>query len=89
MKKEYKVTRHVINTTEEEKEEIYKQLADIFIRMALKERENERSWWKMSREQKIYCKIGQAVCNVVGATMFVAIPMATCALAGYLASLFL
>ena len=43
----------------------------------------------MSREQKKYYIIGQAVCNVVGATMFVAIPMATCALAAYLASLFL
>ena len=40
--KEYKVTRHVANTTEEEKEEVYKQLANIFVRMALKERENER-----------------------------------------------
>ena len=44
MKKEYKVTRHVADSTEEEKEEIYKQLADIFVRMALKERENERKW---------------------------------------------
>ena len=43
----------------------------------------------MTREQKIYCKIGQAVCNVVGATMFVAIPMAACTLAGYMANLFL
>lgn len=42
MNKEYKVIRHVVDTTEEEKEEIYKQLADIFVRMALKERESER-----------------------------------------------
>ena len=42
----------------------------------------------MSREQKIYCKIGQAVCNVAGATLFVAIPMAVCNLAGYIANLF-
>lgn len=42
MNNEYKVTRHVVDTTEEEKEEVYKQLADIFVRMALKERENER-----------------------------------------------
>lgn len=41
----------------------------------------------MTKEQKIYCKIGQAVCNLVGATMFLAIPMAACALAGYIASL--
>lgn len=38
MKEEYKVTRHIVESTEEEKEEIYKQLANIFIRMALKER---------------------------------------------------
>ena len=44
MKKEYKVTRHVVNTAEEEKEEIYKQLADIFIRTALTERKNEGKW---------------------------------------------
>ena len=41
----------------------------------------------MSREQKIYCKIGQAVCNLVGATMFLAIPMAASVLAGYITSL--
>lgn len=34
MNKEYKVTKHVTERTEEEKEEIYKELADIFIRMA-------------------------------------------------------
>ena len=52
MKKEYKVTRHVANTTEEEKEEIYKQLADIFVRMALKERETkgvDKKWQKNKR----------------------------------------
>lgn len=37
MNKEYKVTRHTVETTKEEKEEIYKQLADIFIRMAQEE----------------------------------------------------
>lgn len=37
MKKEYKVTRYFVETTEEEKEEIYEQIADIFIRMAQKE----------------------------------------------------
>lgn len=41
----------------------------------------------MTKEQKIYCKIGQAVCKVIGATMFFAIPMATCALAGYITNL--
>ena len=66
MKKEYKVTRHVANTTEEEKEEIYKQLADIFVRMALKERENERKWWKMNKELKFYCIIGRAISLLLG-----------------------
>ena len=37
MKVEYKVTRHISNTTEEEKEEIYEELANIFVRMAQKE----------------------------------------------------
>lgn len=37
MSKEYKVTRHTVETTEEEKEEVYKQLAEIFIRMAQRE----------------------------------------------------
>lgn len=41
MKKEYTVTRHVDDTTEEEKEEVYKQLAEIFVRMALKEKEGK------------------------------------------------
>lgn len=39
MKKEYKVTRHFVETTEEEKEEIYKEMANIFIRMAQKDLE--------------------------------------------------
>ena len=38
MNNEYKVTRHVIESTEEEKEEVYKELANLFIRMAQKER---------------------------------------------------
>lgn len=41
MKKEYKVTRHFVDTTEEEKEEIYKEIANIFIRMAQKEIEKK------------------------------------------------
>ena len=41
MKKEYKVTRHTVETTKEEKEEIYKQIADIFVRMAQKELEKD------------------------------------------------
>lgn len=42
----------------------------------------------MSREQKIYCKIGQAVCSIAGSALFIAIPMAVCNLGGYIASLF-
>ena len=42
----------------------------------------------MSREQKIYCKIGQAVCNVIGATMFFTMLIVPCVLAGYIANLF-
>lgn len=42
MKKEYKVTRHFVETTEEEKEEIYEQIANIFIRMAQKEMEKNK-----------------------------------------------
>ena len=38
MNKGYKVTRHIIESTEEEKEEVYKELANVFIRMAQKER---------------------------------------------------
>ena len=42
MKKEYKVTRYTIEKTEEEKEEIYEELAKIFIRMAQKENKKEQ-----------------------------------------------
>lgn len=42
MKKEYKVTRYFVETTEEEKEEIYEQVANIFIRMAQKELKNNK-----------------------------------------------
>ena len=42
MKKEYKVTSHVIESTEEEKEEVYEQLANIVIRMAQKELEDSK-----------------------------------------------
>lgn len=42
MKNEYKVTRHFVETTEEEKEEIYEQIANIFIRMAQKDLERNK-----------------------------------------------
>ena len=58
MKKEYKVTRYFVETTEEEKEEIYKQIANIFIRMAQKELENkirkQLTKWKEERYEWFY-----------------------------------
>ena len=42
MKIEYKVTRHITERTEEEKEEIYKGLAKIFIEMAQRDLTKER-----------------------------------------------
>lgn len=42
MKKEYKVTSYHPETTEEEKEEIYEQIANIFIRMAQKDLEKNK-----------------------------------------------
>ena len=39
MKNEYKVTSFVIESTEEEKEEVYEKLANIFVRMAQKDLE--------------------------------------------------
>ena len=41
MSKEYKVTRHFTNTTKEEKEKIYKEIAAIFMRIAQKELEEK------------------------------------------------
>ena len=42
----------------------------------------------MSKEQKIYCKVGQAVCNIVGAAMFFGIPMLAVNLGGFITTLF-
>lgn len=42
----------------------------------------------MTKEQKMYCKIGQAVCNLIGALLFIAIPMLTCALGGWINTIF-
>lgn len=39
MKTEYKVRSFVIDSTEDEKEEVYEKLANIFVRMAQKELE--------------------------------------------------
>lgn len=42
MKQEYTVTRHFVETTKKEKEEIYEQMANIFIRMAQKDLERNK-----------------------------------------------
>lgn len=39
MNKEFKITRHIIEKTEEEKEQIYEEIANIFIRIAQKDNE--------------------------------------------------
>ena len=39
------------------------------------------------QERNMYCKIGQAVCNLVGALMFVGIPILGCIATGYIANL--
>lgn len=65
MKSEYKVTSYHPETTEEEKEEIYEQIAKVFIRMAqkdLKRNENKQKRWKqMKRKEKVYAFIGRTV----------------------------
>ena len=43
MKEDYKITRHFVETTKEEKEEIYQQMASIFIRMAQKDLERNKN----------------------------------------------
>lgn len=49
-------------------EKIYQELIRIYA-----EQENlkiiakiERKWQKMTKEQKIYCKVGQVVCDTLG-----------------------
>lgn len=41
----------------------------------------------MSKQEQFYCKLGQAICNVTGAILFVVIPMLVCNIAGYIANL--
>lgn len=40
------------------------------------------------QERNFYCKVGQAVCNLIGALMFVGIPILASMLVGYITSLF-
>ena len=68
MKSEYKVTSYHPETTEEEKEEIYEQIAKVFIRMAqkdLKRNDNKQKRWKQMKRKldtnKINNFIGRAV----------------------------
>ncbi len=42
MKTNYKVNSFIIDSTEEEKEEVYEKLANIFVRMAQKELEENK-----------------------------------------------
>lgn len=42
----------------------------------------------MTKEQKLYCKVGQAVVKTVLTVAFFAIPMVMCNLAGYVTTLF-
>jgi len=49
MNKEYKIKSYVIDITEDEKEEIYKKLATIFIKMA----QNDKGGWKKCLEKKV------------------------------------
>ena len=53
MKSEYKVTSYHPETTEEEKEEIYEQIAKVFIRMAQKDLKRN--------DNKVYAFIGRKV----------------------------
>lgn len=41
------------------------------------------------REKQFYCKLGQAICNITGGLLFVAVPMLLCNLGGYIASIIL
>ena len=60
MKKEYKVTRHIVEGNEEEREIVYQQLANLFINMALKEKEVNtkekaiETLLKLTKYDKIY-----------------------------------
>lgn len=42
----------------------------------------------MTKEEKKYCKIGQAVCNLFSAIVFFTVPVMACNLAGYICTLF-
>ena len=41
----------------------------------------------MTKEQKLYCKVGQAAVKIVLTVAFFAIPVAMCNLAGYITTL--
>lgn len=41
------------------------------------------------RERQFYCRVGQAVCNVTGAILFVTVPIAFCGLAQFTCNIIL
>ena len=41
------------------------------------------------KEKQFYCKLGQAVCNVFGATVFFAIPITACIIAEFISNIIL
>lgn len=43
----------------------------------------------MSKRDKFYRNLGQAVCNLIGGLIFVTAPMAICNLGGYIANIIL
>ena len=55
--------------TEEEKEKIYEAFNDTALEILRKV-----NWWKemkqMTKEQRFYCKVGQAVCKGLGLILF-------------------
>ena len=47
--------------TEDQKEKIYESFNDTALEIL--KNVNGRKWQKMTKEQKMYCKVGQAVCK--------------------------
>ena len=66
MKSEYKVTSYHPETTEEEKEEIYEQIAKVFIRMAQKDlKRNDNKRKAVNEEEKIKYQKWEKIINVM------------------------
>ena len=54
--------------TEDQKEKIYESFNDTALEIL--KNVNERKWQKMTKEQKMYCKVGQAVCKGTALILF-------------------